>query len=114
MYCTECGTAHDDSANVCSQCGVPLLGTPAAGGPVESYLTAAILVTLCCCVPFGIPAIVFAAGVNGKVATGDLAGAREASRKARMWVWISFGSGLAFWLIYMLFAVIAGLTGAIE
>jgi len=31
------------------------------GGTIPNYLTQAILVTLCCCVPFGIVAIVNAA-----------------------------------------------------
>jgi hypothetical protein len=67
--------------------------------PVRNYLVQSILVTLCCCLPLGIPAIVFAAQVNGKVAMGDLAGAMESSRKAKMFCWIAFGLGLVFNLI---------------
>jgi hypothetical protein len=61
---------------------------------VPNYLWQAIVCTVCCCLPFGIVAIVFAAQVNGKLATGDVAGAMESSRKARLWCWISFGLGL--------------------
>jgi hypothetical protein len=64
---------------------------------VPNYLVPAILVTLltlCCCVlPFGVPAIVYAGQVNGKLSAGDVAGAQEASRKALMWCWIAFGLG---------------------
>ncbi len=67
---------------------------PPAGTQVENYLVWAILSTICCCLPFGIPAIVFAAQVNSKLATGDVTGAREASQKAKMWCWIAFGAGL--------------------
>ena len=61
---------------------------------VPNYLVQAILCTVCCCPPFGIPAIVFAAQVNSKLAAGDAQGAMEASRKAKMWCWISFGLGI--------------------
>lgn len=114
MYCTECGTGHDDSATVCSKCGVPLLGAPAAGETIETYLAPAILVTLCCCVPLGIPAIVFAAGVSSKLAAGDLAAAREASRRAKLFCWLSFGFGLAVALLYGLMMVVGLVTGSIE
>jgi hypothetical protein len=74
----------------------PLSPAPKAGAPasVPNYLVPAILVTLCCCLPLGIPAIVFAAQVNGKLAAGDVAGAQELSRKAKTWCWIAFGLGL--------------------
>jgi hypothetical protein len=61
---------------------------------IPNHLVPAILVTVCCCLPFGIPAIIYAGQVNGKLATGDVAGAQEASRKAKMWCWISFGCGI--------------------
>ena len=114
MYCTECGQAHPEGERVCARCGAGLLGPATANEEIASNLVPAILVTLCCCVPFGIPAIVYAAGVAGKIAAGDLDGAREASRKARLWAWIGFGSGIGFWLLYLLFAMIAGATGMIE
>ena len=69
----------------------PPLRTPVTHVP--NYLVPAILTTICCCLPFGIPAIVYAGQVNGKVSAGDVSGAQESSRKARMWCWIAFGLG---------------------
>lgn len=70
-------------------------GTASAGGPPPpNYLVQSILVTLCCCLPFGIAAIVFAAQVNSKHAAGDVTGAQEASRKAKMFCWISLIAGI--------------------
>jgi hypothetical protein len=63
--------------------------TPVTNVPVSNYLVWAILVTLFCFLPTGIVAIVYASQVNSKLAAGDLAGAREASNKARMWTIIS-------------------------
>ena len=78
----------------------PPLAPPGPQQHIPSYLVPSILATVLCCNPLGIPAIVFAAQVDGLVARGDIAGAMNASRKARMWTWICFGSGLAFVLIY--------------
>ena len=61
---------------------------------IPSYLAQAILVTIFCCLPFGIVSIVYAAQVNGKVAAGDIAGARDASEKAKTWAWVALGFGL--------------------
>ena len=77
---------------------------------IPTYLAHAILVTIFCCVPFGIVGIVYAAQVNGKVMAGDYAGAVDASNKARTWCWVSFGIGLAAGLIWFFI----GLTGALS
>jgi len=61
---------------------------------IKNYLVESILVTLCCCLPLGIPAIVFAAQVNGKVESGDIQGAQEASDRAKMFVIIGLVLGL--------------------
>ena len=75
---------------------------------IPNYLVQAILVTLFCCVPFGIISIVYAAQVNGKVALGDIEGALRTSRSAKKWAWISFGVGLVItvgWIIYVIVGV---------
>ena len=73
--------------------GVPQ--APGAAPQVKNYLWQSIVVTILCCLPFGIPAIVFAAQVNNKLATGDVAGAMQSSSKAKFWCWMAFGFGLA-------------------
>jgi hypothetical protein len=67
--------------------------------PPPNYLVQAILTTLFCCLPFGIVSIVFAAQVNSKFSAGDVAGAVNASSRAKLWAWLSFGFGLAVGLI---------------
>jgi len=62
---------------------------------IPNYLWQSIVVTIFCCWPLGIPAIVHAARVDGLKARGDLAAAREASANAKMWCWIS----AAVWLL---------------
>jgi len=106
MFCPKCGTTNDDNAWRCVQCQTVLQQAPpsVAGGPpvvVPNYLWQAIVCTVCCCMPLGIPAIVYAAQVNSKVLQGDIAGARNSSKNAKMWCWIAFVSGLLFTLIYV-------------
>ena len=72
---------------------------------IPNYLVQAILVTLFCCLPFGIVSIVYASQVNSKLAAGDIAGAREASDKAKMWSWISFGVGIPAVIISIIIQV---------
>ena len=113
MFCSKCGTQVPDGAAFCSKCGQPMgaVAAPPAAAPaapvpgappvkVPTHLVEAIIVTLLCCLPAGIAAIIYAGQVNGKLAAGDVAGAMEASRKAKMWTWISAGAGLVVGIIY--------------
>ena len=81
---------------------------------VPNYLVQAILVTIFCCLPFGIVSIVYAAQVNSKLAVGDYAGAVEASQRAKTWAWWSFGvvvAGILAYLAFVLvFVVVAGVN----
>lgn len=76
------------------------------GEEVPNHLVMAILVTLLCCLPLGIVAIVNAAQVNGKLAAGDFAGARRASRSAKLWSLWSLGVGLVGGILYLTVAII--------
>ena len=110
QFCANCGQSLEENTRFCPNCGaaVQAVGAPpaaetASGAPsgarmaghgyahVPNYLVQAILVTIFCCLPFGIIAIVYAAQVNGKLASGDYAGAVRASGTAKTWCWASFG-----------------------
>ena len=110
MYCSKCGTENDDNAFKCVQCGEVLQRVEPTRAPssehVPSHLAPAILVTLLCCLPFGIVAIVFAAQVNGKLQAGDYEGALRASNNAKTWCWVSFGAGL----VIVLFGIISAIA----
>lgn len=70
--------------------------TPSSSDPsanIQNYLIPAILSTVLCCLPLGVVSIIFAAQVNSKVATGDIAGAMESSKKAKMFMFIAVGLG---------------------
>ena len=59
------------------------MAPPGPKGPFsENWLVEAILVTLLCCLPFGVVGIIFAAQVNTKQQAGDSEGAEKARRDA--------------------------------
>lgn len=77
---------------------------------VPNYLILAIISALCC-FPLGIISIIFAAQVNGKVASGDIAGALDASKKAKLFSIIFIILGVVLWGCYFIFgASIVGLS----
>ena len=83
------------------------------GGPrpsIPNHLAKAIISTICCCLPFGIVAIVFAAQVNGKLDAGDYAGAQKASDQASFWGNLAIGIGLAVNLVVIVLQVIAAIA----
>ena len=129
MFCTTCGREVDSNARFCDNCGAAIspaeepashydLGAsqplqPGYGSAVNipNYLVQAILVTIFCCLPAGVVAIVFAAQVNGKVAEGNLPEARRLSRNARTWCWVSFGVGLGVAILYAVVVIIGIFAG---
>ena len=93
MYCTSCGQPLAKGVTACTNCGEPVRRAPAAP-EIPNYLVQSILVTLCCCMPFGVVALVFSAQVNNKLAAGDVPGAQSSSNSARTWSLVGFIAGL--------------------
>ena len=83
----------------------------AAQEKINNYLVPAILATLFCCLPTGIVAIIMAAQVNSKLATGDVAGARDSAKKAKTWTFVSVGLGLLAIILWVVFVVFLGVIG---
>jgi hypothetical protein len=88
---------------------------PPGGGSatVPNYLVPAII-SIFCCWPLAIPAIIFATQVNSKVAAGDIAGAQDASKKAKMFSFIAIGLGVVLGLIYVIMMVLGMSMGALN
>lgn len=84
------------------------------GVPPKNWLVESILVTIFCCLPFGIAGIVFASRVNSAWTAGDFAGAQKASQEAGKWTKIGFFVGIAvnviLWLVWgtAMFAILKG------
>ena len=80
---------------------------PGTAEKIPNYLVPAIISAVCC-FPLGIISIVFAAQVNSKVSAGDIPGAMDASKKAKLFSYIFGGIGIVGWLCYLLFAFVIG------
>jgi predicted Zn finger-like uncharacterized protein len=80
-------------------------GSGYGGGDIPTYMAQAIMVTLCCCWPLGIVAIIQAARVNSALGRGDYDAARSASEDAKKWCWIAFILGLIAHGLYVLFNI---------
>ena len=91
------------------QYGQPQYGQPQYGQPQypqggmpphpDNFLVWAILVTLFCCLFFGIVAIVKSFQVDSRYNSGDYQGALKASKDAKNWVIISAVSPAAICII---------------
>lgn len=140
MICPNCSTTNLDNATICVNCGRPLTpvgsgssqqtytppppavprpsftpASPVPTGPaVPNYLVQSILVTLCCCLPLGIVALVFSTQVNSKLAAGDVAGAMAASKNAKMWCLIAVALGVVSMVIGLIFGGLGTLQGIRE
>jgi hypothetical protein len=123
MFCPKCGAGFEGGTQFCATCGeaLPLVGAPASPaafrspGPdpaikVPDYLVPAILTTLCCCMPFGIAAIVYASQASTKSKAGDIEGALAAAKNASLWSWLSFGSGIIITIIYILLMAVGAIS----
>ena len=87
------------------------MAPPGPKGPFsENWLVEAILVTLLCCLPFGVVGIIFAAQVNTKQQAGDNEGAEKARKEAAKWTKIGFWVGLGCIVLYFLFWIVFGVA----
>ena len=123
--CTQCGQAIEGDIKFCTNCGAPVppaevpqpqqaynpqpnpqpqYQQPVQQQPIgtkpKSYLVLSILATLLCCLPFGIPAIVFAAKVDSNWNAGRYQEAQDASRKAKTWMLVSVILGALILISY--------------
>lgn len=117
--CPYCKEEIQADAVKCKHCGEYLQQetAPAQNGaqpqgqkplPPNNYLVWAILVTVFCCVPFGIVSIVYSSKVDAAYNAGNYDEAYNLSRQARNWMNASWITGLSAAVLYVLFVVVIG------
>lgn len=121
MYCPFCGKQNSAEVIRCLSCGQSLHFHAGLQSPtynrrpeISTHLVQAILVTMFCCQPFGIVAIVYAAMASSKVSAGDYPGAMDCSQKASNWCWLAFWLGLIPMAIYAAIMIVGVVTGSIH
>lgn len=80
----------------------------------DNNLILAIITTLCCCLPFGIVAIIKAAKVNGYYIAGQYDEAIRTAADAKKWSIIGIAIGLTVNIIYFLFYFFVGLEKVMQ
>lgn len=68
----------------------------------KTWLVEAILVTIFCCLPFGIAGIVYSLQISSFYNHGNFAAAEEASRNAGKWTKIGFFTSIILVALYLL------------
>ena len=68
----------------------------------KTWMAESILVTVFCCLPFGIAGIVFASKVSSLYAAGNYEAALQASKDTGKWTKIGFIVGLVVIVLYLL------------
>lgn len=129
-FCNNCGAACHKEAVICVKCGIYFennrigtsnsqtisqnvapqnAATQNSASDIfrittapKSWLAESILVTLFCCLPFGIVGIVNASKVESRFYAGDTDGALRASQEAKRWTVISFWVGIGITVLYLL------------
>jgi hypothetical protein len=66
----------------------------------KTYMAESILVTLFCCLPFGVVGIINASKVSSLYAAGNVELAQAASLEAKKWTKIGFICGIVFYVLY--------------
>lgn len=116
MFCKNCGSEILPDVKFCPGCGTPTEGTVAnrtGNQPVcpKTYLVESILVTLFCCLPFGIVGIINAANVSSNFSAGRYQEAETASANAKKYTQIGAIIGAAAVVLYLIFLLIAAVMG---
>ena len=78
------------------------------GQPPKTWLVESILVTLFCCLPFGIVGIINASKVESKFFAGAVDEALKASQDAAKWTKIGFFVGLGVIALYLILWLVIG------
>ena len=80
----------------------------------DNHLVWAILVTLFCCLPFGIVSIVYAAKVDNLYAMGDYVNAQQAANNAKTWAWWGAITAAIGIVLYVLFIIIVAAAASMK
>ena len=136
MICNNCRHQIDDNSKFCPDCGAPIeapaqnppqqttvynqaqngqniYGQPAYSAPPPPvnqtpYLIWAILVTIFCFLPLGIPAIVYAAKISSALSAGNYQLAVDSAKKSKMFSIIGACIGAALIIIWIVAVVCIG------
>ena|ERR1051325_777485 len=77
-------------------------------------IVAAVVSFLFCCLPHGLISVIFATQVNKKASAGDIAGAQQAAKNAKMWAIISIIVSALWLVVSLVFGILGGIMQSIQ
>lgn len=108
-YNQQSQTSYQAEQNRLAQYNKDRQANNADSEPMPStYLIWSILATVLCCFIPGIIAIIFSSLVSSKYFSGDIEGAKKASKMAEIWIIVSVVLGVVIGTLYFPFLLIGG------
>ncbi len=100
------------SRNQAPQFNQPMHGrnTPPSEPMPPSHMVWAIISILCCCLPLGVVAIIYASKVSPLYHQGDIEGARKASETTEKWIIAAIVAGVVSAILYIPISMLFGPT----
>jgi hypothetical protein len=86
-------------------------GAPLPPGTVKNYMVESILLFFCCAGILAVPAIVYAAQVDGKLSRGDYQGAVESAENAKRWCLVGLCVGIGCNCLGLMFGILSAAAG---
>jgi len=83
---------------------------PAEPDKPPAFLGGSVLVTIFCCLPFGIVAVVYGVLVGTRWRAGDIEGSAKASRMAESWMHASIGAAVLLFIATALYRLFVRVT----
>jgi hypothetical protein len=83
---------------------------PAGPGKASSYLAYSALVTVFCCLPFGIVAMVYGVITLARNNSGDFEGAKQSSDSAEKWMYAGCGAAFLIFVGTVVFRIVGRIT----
>jgi Interferon-induced transmembrane protein len=80
--------------------------TPPAGNSLALAIVATVISVIFCCLPHGVVSLIFALQVDKKAKAGDVVGAINAAKQAKMWAIISLVVSIVFLVIGIVFGIL--------
>ena len=77
-------------------------------------IIATVISLIFCCLPHGAISLIFATQVDKKAAAGDVAGALDASKKARLAAMISIAVAIVGFVLAFAFGIVAGVMSSLS
>ncbi len=92
----------------------PFSGPATIGNHLPLAVIATALSFFFCCLPHGLVSLIFALQVDKKAGTGDIQGATNAAKQAKLWAIISIIVAAVGLVISLAFGVLGAVMSAIQ